>query len=175
MTVHLRRKGRSHGPATVHVYINQELGLRSIVRPKRSAHAHGKAHKVFENKLNQDFRAQRANQKWRMDFTCLFLKNHEVRHNCSVLDLYDRSVVASLTDREITGDLAIRALKKALEALLQFYLTTTPARTGRSMKTFCTKRTGSMDDGTAWRGGLAIPPPIPGAQQNAYTFIPSKC
>lgn len=116
MAVYLRRKGYSYSPATVHAYMNQELGLRSIVRPKRPAYAHGKAHKVFENKLNQDFQAQRANQKWCTDFTYLSLKDHEVRYNCSILDLYDRSVVASLTDREITSDLAIRALKKALEA-----------------------------------------------------------
>lgn len=50
------------------------------------------------------------------DFTYLFLKNRDVRYNCAILDLYDRSVVASITDRHLTSDLAIRTLKKALES-----------------------------------------------------------
>ena len=54
------------------------------------------------------------NQKWCTDFTYVYLKNHEVRYNCTILDLYDRSVVASITDRYITSDLAVRTLKKAL-------------------------------------------------------------
>lgn len=29
------------------------------------------------------------NQKWCTDFTYLFLANHEVRYNCTILDLYE--------------------------------------------------------------------------------------
>ena len=57
----------------------------------------------------------RANQKWCKDFIYLFLKNGEVRYNYSIADLYDRSVIASVTDRQITSGLAIWTLKKALE------------------------------------------------------------
>jgi transposase InsO family protein len=49
------------------------------------------------------------------DFTYLFLANHEVRYNCAIIDLHDRSVIASITDRHITSDLAIRTLQKALD------------------------------------------------------------
>lgn len=45
----------------------------------------------------------------------MFLKNGEVRYNCSIADLYDRSVIASVTDRQITSGPAIQTLKKALE------------------------------------------------------------
>jgi len=90
------------------------MGLRSIVRPKKPNYAHGKPHRIFENKIQQDFTAERPNQKWCTDFTYLFLKNHDVRYNCTIIDLYDRSVVASITDRHITSDLAIRTLQKAL-------------------------------------------------------------
>ena len=55
-------------------------------------------------------------QKWCTDFTYLFLENHEVRYNCTIIDLHDRSVIASITDRNITSDLAIRTLRKALES-----------------------------------------------------------
>ena len=44
----------------------------------------------------------------------LFLSDGEVRYHCSILDLHDRSIIASITDRNITSDLAIRTLQKAL-------------------------------------------------------------
>lgn len=46
----------------------------------------------------------------------MFLKNGDVRYNCSIIDLYDRSVIASITDRNITSDLAKRTLQKALDS-----------------------------------------------------------
>ena len=80
MTVYLARKGYSYSPLTIHKYMNTELGLRSIVRPKKPGYEHGKPHKVFENRLNQDFHADGINQKWCTDFTYLFLENHDVRY-----------------------------------------------------------------------------------------------
>lgn len=71
---------------------------------------------MFENQLKQDFTAERANSKWCIDFTFLFLKNGEVCCNCTIIDLHDRSAAASITDRHITSDLAIRTLKKALDS-----------------------------------------------------------
>ena len=47
--------------------------------------------------------------------TCFFA-DHEVRYNCTIIDLHDRSVIASITDRNITSDLAIRTLQKALDS-----------------------------------------------------------
>lgn len=43
-------------------------------------------------------------------------KNGDVRYNCTIIDLHDRSVVASITDCHITSELAIRTLQKALES-----------------------------------------------------------
>ena len=116
MTVYLARRGYDYSPTTIHKYMNAELGLCSVVRPKKSGYKHGKPHKVFENKLKQDFKADKINQKWCTDFTYLFLKNGEVRYNCAIIDLHDRSVIASITDRHITSDLAIRTLQKALDS-----------------------------------------------------------
>ena len=116
MAVYLSRRGYNYRPTNIHKYMNVEMGLRSIVRPKKPDYEHGKPHKVFENRLEQNFTAEKPNQKWCTDFTYLFLKNHEVRYNCSIIDLHDRSVVASITDRHITSDLAIRTLKKALDS-----------------------------------------------------------
>ena len=65
------------------------MGLYSLVRPKKPGYRCGKPHKVFENKLKQEFHAEQANHKWYTDFTYLFLKNGEVRYNCSIVDLHD--------------------------------------------------------------------------------------
>lgn len=116
MTVYLEREGFRYSLATIHKYMNKEMKLRSIVRPKKPNYEYGTPHKVFENKINQNFSAEKKNHKWCTDFTYLFLKNHDVRYNCTIIDLYDRSVVASITDTKITSELAIRTLKKALES-----------------------------------------------------------
>ena len=116
MTVYLARRGYHYSPATIHKYMNTEMKLFSVVRPKKPGYKHWKPHKVFENKFQQDFTADKPNQKWCTDFTCLYLKNGDVRYNCSIIDLYDRSVIASITDRNITSDLAIRTLRKALDS-----------------------------------------------------------
>ncbi len=115
MAVYLARRGYTYSPATIHKYMNTEMGLRSVVRRKKPEYVHSKPHRIFGNKLLEDFTAEKPNQKWCTDFTYLFLKNHDVRYNCTIIDLYDRSVVASITDRHITSDLAIRTLQKALD------------------------------------------------------------
>ena len=116
MTVYLERRGYRYSRTTVHKYMNRELGLHSIVRPKKPGAKPGKPHKIFENKLKQDFTAKEINKKWCTDFTYLFLKNGDVRYNCTIIDLHDRSVMASITDRRITSDLAVRTLRKALDS-----------------------------------------------------------
>ena len=67
--------------------------------------------------MNQDFHSDDINQKWCTDFTYLFLTDGSKRYNCTIIDLHDRSVVASITDRNITADLAKRTLEKAIERL----------------------------------------------------------
>jgi len=96
--------------------MNTELGLQSIVRPKKPDFEHGRPHKVFENQLKQSFTADTVNQKWCTDFTYLFLKDHDARHNYSIVGLHDRSIVASITDQHITSGLAIQTLQKALDS-----------------------------------------------------------
>ena len=81
MKVSLERKGYVYSATTIHKYMNTELGLHSIVRPKKQEYEHRKPHKVFDNKLKQDFTASKINQKWCTDFTYLFLSNHDIRYN----------------------------------------------------------------------------------------------
>ena len=116
MRVFLERKSIKISAPTVHKYMNTELKLYSIVRRKKPNYEKGTPHKVFENLINQDFTAEYINQKWCTDFTYLFLANGSKRYNCSILDLHDRSIVASITDKNINSDLAIRTVKKAMES-----------------------------------------------------------
>ena len=99
MKVYLERKGVVLSHVTVHKYMNKELGLVSIVRRKKPTYERGGAHKKFDNLINQNFAASRINQKLANDFTYLFLSGGDVRYNCTIIDLYDRSVAASITDR----------------------------------------------------------------------------
>ena len=117
-TIHayLIRKGYDVSRLTVHKYMNTEMQLFSISRKKKPMYEHGIAHKVYENKLNQNFRADKINQKWCTDFTYLFLTDGSKRYNCTIIDLHDRSVIASITDRNITADLAKRTLEKAIHS-----------------------------------------------------------
>ena len=116
MRAYLEREGYTYSPLTIHKYMNRELGLQSITRQKKPDYKRAEAHEIFSNKLNQDFRANEINQKWCTDFTYLFLKSKDIRYNCTIIDLHDRAVIASITERNITSDLAIKTLKKALES-----------------------------------------------------------
>ena len=95
-TIHsyLLRRGISVSCLTVHKSMNTEMQLFSISRRRKPDHRHGTAHKVYENKLQQDFYALEINQKWCTDFTYLFLTNGSKRYNCTIIDLHDRSVIA---------------------------------------------------------------------------------
>ncbi len=116
MKASLERKGIVLSALTVHKYMNTELGLMSVTRRKLPEYRKGKPHKVFPNVLEQDFSCDEINTKWCVDFTYLFLENRGKRYNCTILDLHDRSVIASITDRRITADLAVRTLRKAIES-----------------------------------------------------------
>lgn len=63
MKVYLERKGIKLSDHTVHKYMNTELGLFSIVRRKKPDYHYAKAHKKFDNLINQDFSASKINQK----------------------------------------------------------------------------------------------------------------
>ena len=116
MRIFLKRDGISLSKTTVHKYMNRELRLLSICRRKKPGYRKGRPHKVFPNLLGQDFAVQGKNRVWCTDFTYLYLTTGEIRYNCTVLDLYDRSVVGSETGRWISTELAIKAMDKALHA-----------------------------------------------------------
>jgi transposase InsO family protein len=113
MTDELEKESIYLSSNTVYSYM-KELGLKSVTRRKYYYHK-GEAHKVFANLLERDFTASKPNEKWCTDFTYLHLSTGEKRYNCAILDLYDRSIVASITSDKINSDLAINTLKQAFK------------------------------------------------------------
>ncbi len=100
--------------STVYKYM-KELGLASITRRKKPSYKKGTQHKVYPNLLNQNFNVDTPNKVWCTDFTYLHLKNGKIRYNCTIIDLFNRSVVSSVNGDFITSNLAINCLEKALK------------------------------------------------------------
>ena len=96
--------------------MNQILGLHAIVMRKKPSYMRGTKNKIFPNLLKQNFHCTKPNLIWCMDFTYIRMGNGKMRYNCSILDLYDRSVVASLNSDYINTELAKATLEKALLA-----------------------------------------------------------
>jgi putative transposase len=110
----LRSYGFMHCAATIYKYM-VELGLRSVVRRKKPGYKRGNANKTFPNLLNQNFDVDAPNKIWCTDFTYLYLADGTTRYNCTIIDLHDRIVLASLNGSQITASLAIEALKIAIK------------------------------------------------------------
>ena len=116
MKVFLDRSGICLSKTTVHRYMNKELRLYSVCRRKKPGYRKGQPHKIFPNLLNQDFTVPEPNRVWCTDFTYVHLSTGMIRFNCAILDLFDRSVVASETGMHITSSLAIKTLSKAISS-----------------------------------------------------------
>lgn len=110
----LRLKGISICDNTVYSYMKQ-MGLQSIIMRKKPDYVYGKKHHIYENLINRDFTASAPNQKWCTDFTYLKLSDGKKRYNCSIIDLYDRSIVATLNGNSITSQLAINTMNIAMK------------------------------------------------------------
>lgn len=115
MQIFLARKGILLSKTTVYKYMNKELGLHAVLKLRKSRYKKSKPDLTYENKLNQNFDVFRKNSIWCTDFTYIHLKSGKMRYNCSIIDLYDRSVVASINSKYITTQLAIDTLKLALK------------------------------------------------------------
>lgn len=59
--------------------------------------------------------AEKPNEKWCTDFTYIFMEDGRKRYNCSIIDLYDRTVVATLNSSHMDAELAVQTLKIGLE------------------------------------------------------------
>lgn len=111
--IFLARKNIHLSKNTVLKYM-KELKIRSVVLRKKPRYHKGECYKKFDNLLKQEFCVTKKNKVWCTDFTYLYLADGSKRYNCSILDLYDKSIVATLNSNRIDANLAINTMKLAL-------------------------------------------------------------
>lgn len=99
----LNKQGIECSYGTVYSYMH-EMELKTTILCKESKYEKGEQHKIFDNILKRNYKTEKPNQIWCTDFTYLTLKNGKRRYNCSILDLHDRSIVASLNSKWIDSD-----------------------------------------------------------------------
>ena len=114
MRVYLLRVKISLSNTTVLKYM-QELGNKSTVTPKKPAYKKSDCYKKFENHLTREFHAKKPNEKWCMDVTYIFMEDGRKRYYCSMIDLFDRSVVATLNSSHMDAELAVETRRAALK------------------------------------------------------------
>lgn len=112
----LNRKDISCSYGTVYRYM-KELNIKATIMVKKRPYlSKGKKHHIFDNRVDREFNPPEPNEIWCTDFTQISLKNGKKRYNCTIIDLYDRSVVATANSKFIDTELAINTLKKAIKA-----------------------------------------------------------
>ena len=112
---YLTQKGYDISPETTRKYMNQELGLHSITRIKHPPYEKRSPFRAYPDLLNGDFSATKINEKWCINFTFIGLADGSIRYNCAIMDLYDRSIVASVCGDKMDSNLAVKTLDKALK------------------------------------------------------------
>ncbi|WP_439850899.1 IS3 family transposase [Pseudomonas syringae] len=93
-----------------------ELGLRSVVRPKKYRSYKGLVGKIAPNLLERKFTAQRPNQKWVTDVTEFKVANRKL-YLSPVMDLYNGEIVAYEVSTRPCFELVTNMLDKALQQL----------------------------------------------------------
>ena len=84
--------------------------------PKRLAEERESLIKHLKTNLNRILLPRSRIKNGALISRICFWRTGAVRYNCTIIDLHERSVVSSITDRQITSDLAIRTLQKALDS-----------------------------------------------------------
>lgn len=116
ITFQLRQAGQAVNHKTVQRLMN-ELGLKSLVRPKKYRSYRGE-YAPSPNLLNRQFEAAQPNEKWVTDVT-EFKVGGEKLYLSPVMDLYNGEIVAYEMQKRPLFSLVANMLKKALAKLKQ--------------------------------------------------------
>ena len=106
----LDKEGVHRNPKTV-LRVMQKYGLLSVVRRKKYRKYNEYLHK-YKNLWNQNFEADRPNQKWATDISYIHTKQG-VLYLSIIRDLYDNSIVAYKTGTHQTINLVLDTIKSA--------------------------------------------------------------
>ena len=114
ITAALRQAGDVVNHKTIQ-RLMQTLGLKSLVRPKKSRSYRGQQASI-PNVLNRQFQAQRPNQKWVTDVTEFKVRGEKL-YLSPVLDLYNGEIVSYTMQSRPHFSMVSNMLKKALSTL----------------------------------------------------------
>ena len=106
----LERQGIYRNPKTV-LRVMQKYNLLSVVRRKKFKYVSEHLHK-YPNILNREFTADRPNQKWVTDISYISTKKC-VCYLSIIRDLYDNSIVAYQTSKDMTVKLVLDTINQA--------------------------------------------------------------
>lgn len=115
VTVAIRNLGQQVNHKTVQRQMVQ-LGLKSLVRPKKYRSYKGEVGHAAENVLQRQFQAKAANQKWVTDVTEFNVAGEKL-YLSPVMDLYNGEIIAFETAKRPVFELVGSMLKKALAKL----------------------------------------------------------
>jgi transposase InsO family protein len=94
-----------------------KMNLLSVYRPKRKRYGKSSPEYAPENILNRQFNAEKPNDKWVTDITEIKIPGSAQKlYISTIMDLYDRSIVACEMSTRNDTDLVNETLRKALEA-----------------------------------------------------------
>ena len=93
-----------------------DLGLKSMVRPKKYKSYKADAMEASQNVLQRDFEADRPNEKWVTDVTEFKVAGRKL-YLSPIMDLYNREIVAYEVSERPSLDLVSDMLEKALDGL----------------------------------------------------------
>ena len=116
ITAVLRQAGEMVNHKTIQ-RLMQQLGLKSLVRPKRYRAYRGAEGYAAPNTLRRRFQAQRPNQRWVTDITEFKIKDQKL-YLSPVMDLYNGEIIAFQTGPRPVFDLVKGMLKKAFGRLM---------------------------------------------------------
>lgn len=115
ITDELRNTGSEVNHKTVQ-RLMQQLGLKSLVRPKKYRSYRGQFNANVPNVLDRQFQADQPNQKWVTDVTEFNVRGNKL-YLSPVMDLYNGEIVAYDTQKRPHLPLVSNMLKKALGKL----------------------------------------------------------
>ncbi len=92
------------------------LGISARIRRKKVNRTRTRVEHIAENILNRNFNASTPNEKWLTDITEFSITGtHRKLYLCSILDLYNRSIVAYKLSYSNNTQLVLKTFERALE------------------------------------------------------------
>lgn len=94
----------------------RELGLKSVVRPKRYKSYRGEIGKVAPNVINRNFKASKPNEKWTTDITEISVTGEKI-YLSPILDMYNSEVISYVISHRPVLKQVIDMLDAAFEKI----------------------------------------------------------